>query len=102
LLLKALQLFFESLVEHKLLEIFIDGKSNVESIQKFIESKLEASPERTEYEKILAVAYVSNEDGWRIKLSEYGIKLMNFQELMKEILRTIDDWKRRRRNEKSG
>ena len=69
----------------------------VETVKKLILNKIKGEPKEIEYEKIFATAYISSEDAWRRQLEKNGIKLLTFRNLIEEIVRTIDEWKEKRR-----
>ena len=70
----------------------------IDSVKKFIMSRFRKSLERREYDKLLVVGYVSNEEGWKRSLENNEIRLVTFRELMQEIVRTIDEWKKERKS----
>ena len=63
------------------------------------ENRSEQARSQTQRDKILITAYIEKEAEWRKRLEENGVSLLTFHDLIFEVVKTIDEWKKKRRED---
>ena len=71
----------------------------VEAVKKIVQSRLGAKPGEIKYDKLLIAVYIEKEAEWRKRLEENEINLLTFRDLIFEVVKAIDEWKKKRRED---